>query len=112
MLSVKPLSTDFSVAAQIAVSDIASIKAQGFATLVNNRPDFEHGPEQASDEQLRAAAQQAGLHYVFLPVTPGQFTAQQIATMAQVIEISPKPILAFCRSGSRSANLYQSAMGQ
>ena len=58
-----------------------------------------------------AAARAAGLEYAWLPVIPGQFTADEIAAMAALVARLPGPVLAFCRSGARAANLYLAASG-
>jgi uncharacterized protein (TIGR01244 family) len=55
---------------------------------------------------LQAEAEKLGLNYVYLPVVPGAFTPAQVQEMARLLKTMPEPILAFCRSGARSTNLY------
>lgn len=100
----------FATASQIAPSDMAAIAAQGFVTVINNRPDGEGGPEQPSSQAMAQAAQAAGLAYHYLPVISGQITAEQVAAFAAVVADSKGPVLAFCRSGARSTNIWR--MGQ
>lgn len=99
----------FATAPQIAPHDLAEIAAMGFKTVVNNRPDGEGGAEQPGNAEIEAAAKAAGLHYAYLPVISGQITEQQARDFADLIANSPGPLLAFCRSGARSQNLYQLA---
>jgi uncharacterized protein (TIGR01244 family) len=81
----------------------------GFKSVINNRPDFEHGPGQPSNADIEAAARAAGLEYRFLPVDGGYQSPQEIAAFAKLLEELPRPILAFCRSGARSTRLYMAA---
>ena len=100
---------DFATAPQVSPHDLAEIAAMGFKTVVNNRPDGEGGAEQPSNAEIEAAAQAAGLNYAYLPVISGQITEQQARDFAHLLAHSPGPLLAFCRSGARSQNLYQLA---
>lgn len=102
----------FSTSPQISPSDLQEIAARGFRTVINNRPDNEGGAEQPTSAQLEAAAAEAGLHYHHLPVISGQITEPQARHFAELLALSPKPALAFCRSGARSQNLYRIASGQ
>lgn len=104
--SVRALNPDFAVTTQLTVDDIPGVVAQGFATLINNRPDGEGGSEQPLSCDIEQAARAAGLHYVHLPVVGGAITPAQAQAMRQALATAPTPVLAFCRSGSRSAQLY------
>ncbi len=84
---------------------------QGFRSVINNRPDFEGGPDQPTSAAIEQAAQQAGLAYAFLPVSPAVQTADEIARFAELLARLPKPILAFCRTGTRSGKLVRAAAG-
>jgi uncharacterized protein (TIGR01244 family) len=103
------LASDFATAPQLAPEDLAQAAAAGFRSIVNNRPDFEGGPSQPTSQAMRAAADAAGLDYAFLPVQPGFQTQDEIARMRELIDTLPKPMLAFCRSGARTSNLYRAA---
>ncbi len=102
----------FGTAPQISPSDLPDIAAMGFKTVINNRPDREGGPEQPSSAALAAAAAAAGLNYDYLPVISGQITEPQARKFAELLATRPGPVLAFCRSGARSQNLYRIANGQ
>ncbi len=102
----------FSTSPQISPSDVREIAALGFKTLINNRPDGEGGAEQPTSAEIEAAARAAGLDYVHLPVISGQITEPQARRFAELLATRPKPVLAFCRSGARSQNLYRMARGE
>lgn len=108
-LPVRQVAADVCVAAQLTPAAMAEAASAGFKSVVNNRPDFEHGPGQPTNAQIEAAARAAGLEYRFLPVNGGYQSPQEIAAFAQLLRQLPRPILAFCRSGARSARLYMAA---
>jgi uncharacterized protein (TIGR01244 family) len=92
------------VAGQIAPGDIAEIAAAGIAAIVNNRPDGEE-PGQPEAAGIEAAARAAGLTCEHIPVA-GVLSDAQIERMAQVLSEAEGPVLAFCRSGTRSIYLW------
>lgn len=103
------LSADVCVAPQLDPAAMAWAAQAGFKSVVNNRPDFEGGPEQPTSAGIEAAALAAGLVYVYLPVSPGYQSPEEITAFAKLLDTLPKPLLAFCRSGARSGKLYQAA---
>ena len=105
------LSADLCVAPQLAPADMAWVAQSGFKSVINNRPDFEAGADQPTSAAIAAAAQAAGLAYAFLPVDPGVQTALEAARFKALLAELPKPILAFCRSGTRSGKLFRAAIG-
>ena len=110
-LPLRQIAADVCVAPQLTPEAMAKAAAMGFKSVVNNRPDFEHGPDKASSAQMEAAARAAGLEYRFLPVDGGYQSPEEIAAFAQLLAELPRPLLAFCRSGARSARLYEAAQG-
>lgn len=108
-LPIRQIAADVCVAPQLTPAAMAEAAAAGFKSVVNNRPDFEHGPNQPTSAQIEAAAHAAGLEYRFLPVESGYQSPQEIAAFAQLLQTLPRPMLVFCRSGARSARLYQAA---
>lgn len=111
-LQYQTIADGVSVAPQLGAVALAEVAAAGFRSVINNRPDGEGGAGQPSGADIAAAAAAAGLRYVYLPVAPVVQTPEQIARFAQLLNELPKPILAFCRSGARSAKLYRAATGQ
>ena len=107
--AIQQLSPDVCVAGQLDPAAMAWAAQVGFKSVINNRPDFEGGPLQPTHAAMQAAAQAAGLEYVFLPVQGAYQSPEEIARFAQLMNSLPKPILAFCRSGARSGRLFQAA---
>lgn len=108
-LPLRALTANLSVAPQLEPAAMAQVAAAGFRSVINNRPDFEGGPNQPTSAQMQAAAQAAGLRYVHLPVDGGYQSPAEIAAFAQLLQDLPTPVLAFCRSGARSTRLFVSA---
>lgn len=94
-----------SVASQITPEDIPALAAAGFSYVINNRPDDEE-PGQPAGAAIARAAAEAGLGYAAIPVTPGGFSGQQVEAMSKALAEADGPVLAFCRSGTRSCNLW------
>lgn len=105
-LQIIALTPDFAVSPQLATNDFAPLAQQGFKTVINNRPDGEGGGAQPTSPEMERAATVAGLHYVYLPVVSGSITPEQVQAMHKVLISAPKPTLAFCRSGARSAQMF------
>ena len=110
-LSIRQIAADVCVAPQLDAEAMAELARLGFRSVVNNRPDFEHGPDQPTSAAIEAAARAAGLEYRFLPVDGGYQSPEEIARMAGLLAELPRPLLAFCRSGARSTRLYAAAAG-
>lgn len=108
---IRKVDDNISVAPQIAVEDVAAIKAGGFTAIVNNRPDDEEAGQIAGDA-IRDAALAAGLTYTAIPITHAGFSYPQIEAMAEVLAGANGPVLAFCRSGTRSCNLWALAQAR
>lgn len=104
-MQVHQLTDQLSVAAQITAEDIAAIAAQGFRSIINNRPDDE-APGQPANAELEAAARQAGLGWRYLPVVSGKVNDDEVRSFAEALQQLPGPVLAFCRSGTRCSVLW------
>jgi len=103
MSDFRQLTDDFWASPQIGVADVAEAKAHGIALIVNNR------------EAIEAAARAAGLAYCAIPVTHAGFSEAQVRAMAAAIGEARGPVLAYCRSGTRSTLLWalaQAAEGE
>ena len=100
MTDFRRVTDQLSVAPQIALSDLATAAAQGFKLVINNRPDGED-PAQPTSAQVEAAAKAAGLDYAYIPVR-GAPTPDQVEAERELLDSHPGPVLAFCRSGTRS----------
>ena len=103
-MEIRRVNEDFAVTGQIAPVQVSEIAGAGFKSIVCNRPDTEDGavPHDAVEEAARAA----GLEFRFLPVVSGAITEENVREMAGILEELPRPVLAYCRSGTRCLNLY------
>ena len=110
-MPIQSITPSFAVSEQILPAELQAIAAQGFKSVICNRPDAE-GPGQPSFAEVAAAAAQLGLQARHLPVVPGQITEAQASAMAELLRELPGPVLAYCRSGARSSNLWQLAQGR
>jgi uncharacterized protein (TIGR01244 family) len=90
------------VGGQIAPEDVPDLKAQGITLLVNNRPDNED-PGQPLSADLEAAARAAGLEYRHIPIRYGMGPSDVESMRAALHATGDGKLLAFCRSGNRSA---------
>lgn len=89
------------VSGQIRPEDVADLKRQGIATIVNNRPDGEE-PGQPLGADIERAAREAGIAYRSIPIVRGIGPAD-VESMQEALAECPGKLLAFCRSGTRSA---------
>lgn len=99
------LTDQLSVSPQIEPSELPAIAEQGFRTLICNRPDGE-GADQPTHQQLSQAAAALGMRLHYLPVTPGQLDEASIAGFGKLLAEAPGPVLAYCRTGTRSTMLW------
>jgi len=90
---------------QITLDDVAEAAAQGVRLIVNNRPEGESDDQTAGDA-IAAAADAAGIAYVAIPVTHAGFSEAQVRAMADALAGADGPVLAYCRSGTRSTLLW------
>lgn len=104
-MELHKLDDDLTVAPQITVDDVAKAAEAGFRTLVSNRPDHE-GEDQPSTDGIAAAARQHGMEWIYLPVQSGNITDEDVQDFSPVLRDAPKPILAFCRTGTRCSTLW------
>ena len=98
------------VTGQIRPQDVPAIKAAGVTSIVNNRPDGEE-PGQSTAAEIAQAAEAAGLRYRHVPMAGG-LSAGLVQDMADALGEADGPVLAFCRSGTRSTYLWALAEAQ
>jgi len=105
MLKPAKLSDNFSSNMQIAVSDLSAVKALGFLTVINNRPDGEEN-DQPSNADFADAAAELGLEYYFIPINLNTIGEAEIDKMQSVLANSSAPVFSFCRTGNRCTILW------
>lgn len=104
-MDVKRINDQVSVSPQISPDDIPAIKAAGFRTIINNRPDGE-APDQPDSATMEAAAKAAGLGYHYIPLGREGVSPEMVEETRAALEGSDGPVLAYCRSGTRSTTLW------
>ena len=93
------------VAPQIQPEDVSALFERGVRLIVNNRPDGEE-PGQPSAAENRSVAEDAQLAYTHIPVTAGQIGETQVRAFQEALSQANGPVLAHCKTGTRSAMLY------
>lgn len=93
------------VSPQIAPEDLAAAATLGVRLVINNRPDEEE-PGQPAGATIAGAAEAAGLDYAAIPVTHAGFSHPQIDAMMRSLDAADGPVLAYCKSGTRSTFLW------
>lgn len=109
-MAITDITPAFSVSPQITPEDVPAIAARGFRTIMCNRPDGED-PGQPPAADVRAAAERHGLVFASVPVVSGQLRMENVAAFKAAMADLPGPVLAYCRSGTRSRNLWMLAQG-
>ena len=99
---IRQLDDKVMVSGQVAPHEVAGLAEQGITMLVNNRPDGEE-PGQPLAGEIEDAAAQAGIGYRFVPIVRGIGPADIEVMQEALREIGDGKLLAFCRSGTRSA---------
>lgn len=107
----KELSEGFWVAPQIEAEDIGEAAALGVKLIINNRPDDEE-PGQTSGGEIESAARALGIDYVSIPFSRANVTDAQIAEFQTALANAKGPILAYCRSGTRSTAIRALALAK
>ncbi|HZZ35313.1 MAG TPA: TIGR01244 family sulfur transferase [Caulobacteraceae bacterium] len=104
MTDFRHVTDDFAVSPQITPADAAAAAAEGYALIINNRPDGE-APGQPSSAELEAAVRAAGMDYAHIPFV-GRPGPDQVRAVHDAAAQAKGPVLAFCRSGTRSITVW------
>jgi len=104
-MDIRRLADSYAVSPQISPEDVAALKAEGFATVICNRPDGEIPPElQAA--RIGPVVEAAGMKFVVNPVIGGAMTPANVAAQAAAIAAATGPVFAYCASGNRSSQVW------
>lgn len=104
-MTIKKLTADVSVSPQIRPEDVARLAEQGFRSIVSNRPDGESA-DQPSFAAIETEAKKHGLEVRHLPIIAGRLTDDDVTSFKEALDQLPGPVLAYCRSGTRSATVW------
>lgn len=105
-MAFKAITSSFSVAGQLSLDDLRGAAAQGFKSIICNRPDNEEAGQLNADK-VEEAASQLGMEFAHVPAASGAVKPEDARAMARVMANLPSPILAYCRSGTRSTKLFE-----
>ncbi len=104
-MQIKRINNVVSVSPQIQPENLAAIKAAGYTTVVNNRPDGEE-PGKPTGAEIEAAARAAGLGYHAIPLGRDGVSEMLVDETRAALDRSPGPVLCYCRTGTRSTTLW------
>ncbi len=107
-MELKRINQHITVSPQISPEDLSTIKAAGFTTIINNRPDGEE-PGQLTHEEAAATAAKLGIQYRYIPVVTGSITRRDVTAHHNAVQRGPHKVLAHCRSGTRCYMLWGAA---
>ena len=110
MAAYKKIDENLSISGQIFVGHLDKIKAQGFTTIICNRPDFEEDPEdQPLADDIQNRASELGLEFVYIPIDDSGPNMKAVHKTKEALDTARGPVLAYCLSGKRSLMLYSLA---
>jgi uncharacterized protein (TIGR01244 family) len=104
-MDIRPLTDSYAVSPQITPGDLVAIKAAGYTTVIDNRPDAEIPPDLHAGP-MRMAAEALGLTFVINPVIGGALTLDNVTAQGAAIAAAAGPVLAYCASGNRSSVVW------
>jgi uncharacterized protein (TIGR01244 family) len=104
-MDIRALTPSYAVSPQIEPGDLATIKAAGYMTIIDNRPDAEI-PAHLHAEAMRKAAEALGLTFIVNPVISGMLTEANVSAQRQAMDAANGPVFAYCASGNRSSIVW------
>lgn len=104
-MDIRALTPTYAVSPQIEPTDLPAIKAAGFTTVIDNRPDGEI-PAHLHTPHMKAAAEALGLAFIANPVIGGALTPENVALQRQVMSEATGPVFAYCASGNRCSVVW------
>ncbi|WP_284265355.1 bifunctional protein tyrosine phosphatase family protein/NAD(P)/FAD-dependent oxidoreductase [Roseicyclus amphidinii] len=110
-MDARTINSGLSVSPQITAEDVKTAKDHGFRAIICNRPDGE-GMDQPNFEEIETAAKALGLEARYLPIVAGKVQDEDAEAFGKLLEELPGPVLAYCRTGTRSATLWSLAVAK
>ena len=102
---LRTLTPNLSLADQLTEDDLAEVIAQGYKTVICNRPD-EEGDAHLNAQQAKAVLQAAGVEFHYLPVNGAAITDHDVIDHHDLLDQAEGPVLTYCRTGTRCAKLW------
>ncbi len=107
-MDIRRINEEISVSPQISPEDVEAIREAGFRSIICNRPDGE-AADQPNFEEIEKAAKEAGLEIRWIPIRGGMVSDEDVEAFRKALMELPKPILGYCRTGTRSTTLWSLA---
>ena len=104
-MDIRQITPDYAVSPQITPADLVALKAAGFTTVIDNRPDAEIAGD-LHEPVMRAAAEALGLTFVANPIIGGALTMANVAAQRAAMDAATGPVFAYCASGNRCSMLW------
>ncbi|MEO8723606.1 MAG: TIGR01244 family sulfur transferase [Sphingobium sp.] len=104
-MTFKSLTPTLSVSPQLSEADVIRAAQEGFRAIIDNRADGEE-PGQLSASDMKHLAASQGMAFVHVPAIMGQIGDEDVAHMADALARLDGPVLAYCRTGTRSTSLW------
>jgi uncharacterized protein (TIGR01244 family) len=104
-MEIRPLTPRYAVSPQIEPADLPAIKAAGYTTIINNRPDGEI-PGHLHAVLMQQAAESLGLEFVINPIIGGAMSANNVTVQAETMASAKGPVFAYCASGNRCSMVW------
>jgi uncharacterized protein (TIGR01244 family) len=104
-MDIRALTPSYAVSPQIEPGDLIAVKAAGYSTIIDNRPDGEI-PAHLHTETMRAAAEALGLTFVANPVIGGMLTEANVTAQRAAMDAASGPVFAYCASGNRCSIVW------
>ena len=90
---------------QLSLAALPELKAAGYRTIIALRPDGE-APDQVPSSAVAAGARASGMHFTYIPTPRGTIPDSVVDALSRELAEAPRPILLYCRSGSRAARAW------
>ena len=110
-MDIKKLTAGLGVTPQITAADLKSVQAAGYRAVICNRPDGE-AAGQPNFAEIAEAAEKLGMKAVYQPIVAGKVSDDDAAAFGKNLTELPGPVLAYCRTGTRSATLWSLAQAK
>lgn len=108
MVEPRVIAEGFAVSPQLTKGDILSLALAGYKTIINNRPDAEEAGQMTAAEAQKIAEENC-MNYIHIPVKMSELTTETVEKFSKALQENPSPILAHCKSGTRSCVLWTMA---
>ncbi len=104
-MQLKTITQGYSVSTQLTAADLGAVQASGHRSVICNRPDGE-ASHQPAHEEIERACRERQLEFRYIPIRGGTIGEDDVRAFDQALRELPGPILAYCRTGTRSTRIW------